>query len=227
MGISERREREKNERRKAILSCARELILLQGVDRVSMDDIARQAELSKATVYLYFPGKEVLFNEICEEAAKKFFERFKPLLENGLCGLKTLKYFWRNYVEMFGNFDEMIIIFKVRKFLYPGSSIFTLESENKSPYVDAILEAIRTVIEQCKLEGIFDPELDSSMARSLLLSTFASFVENSSKIPKEARESRAFIAEMTAVFQLLIRGFAKEGVDRNLLNIDPFSTTED
>ena len=46
MGITERREREKTERRRAILNCARELILLQGVDRVSMDDIARKAELS-------------------------------------------------------------------------------------------------------------------------------------------------------------------------------------
>jgi len=59
MGISERREREKTERRKAILDCARSLILSQGVQRVSMEDIARKAELSKATVYLYFSSKEL------------------------------------------------------------------------------------------------------------------------------------------------------------------------
>ena len=103
MGITERREREKIERRKAILNCARELILLQGVEQVSMDDIARKAELSKATLYLYFSGKEIIFNEICEEAAKGFLEHFKLFPENGVTGIKALKCFWRGYVERFGS----------------------------------------------------------------------------------------------------------------------------
>src|SRR5215510_9379694 len=102
MGISERREREKNERRRTILKCARELILLQGVERVSMEDIAKRAELSKATVYLYFSSKEVLLNEICEEAARIFLEHIRP--QNGgeapaarLTGFQALKYFWHGF----------------------------------------------------------------------------------------------------------------------------------
>jgi AcrR family transcriptional regulator len=219
MGINERREREKTERRKSILNCARELILLQGVDRVSMDDIARKAELSKATLYLYFPGKELIFNEICEESARVFLEHFKPLQETGLSGMETIRYFWRGYVELFGNFDEMLIIFKVRSFLNPGLPFVSMEEQSKSPNVDNILAIMKMLIDQCKAEGIFDPNLDAEMATRLLLSMFSNIINDTARLPTEARKSPALLKEMANVFQTIVYGFAREGISRSSLNI--------
>ena len=233
MGISERREREKIERRKAILHCAKELILSQGVERVSMEDIAQKAELSKATLYLYFSGKEVLLNEICEESAQVFLNHFRPLLETQLNGIETLKRFWRSYVELFGSSDDMIIIFKVRNYLNSWQPIVLRGEPGKSPYVEAILGALKGIIDQCKAEGVFDPGLDSTLASSLLLSMFTILVENAACIPagippsdesrmqmqREARKSPALIEEMTKAFQIIIRGFAREGIDRSCLDI--------
>jgi len=219
MGISERREREKTERRKEILSCARELILSNGVQKVSIEEIASKAELSKATVYLYFSSKEVLFNEICEDAARVFLGYLKPLLETGVSGMSALQLFWHGYEELFGSSDEMIIVFQVRNFLYPGMPIVSMEETSKSPNVDAILLAIMNMIEQCKTEGIFDPALDSAMATRLLLSMFSATMENAARLPKEARKSPHVINEMRNAFQIMIRGFAKEGMKRSNLNI--------
>ena len=219
MGIYERREREKAERRKAILSCARELILLQGVQRVNMEDIARRAELSKATVYLYFSSKDILLSEICEESARAFLEHFRPFMQTGLTGLKALKCFWRGYVELFGNSEEMLIVFQVRNFINSSLPIFPLKEQDKSPSVNAILEAMKALIDQCKDEGIFDPDLDSALATGLLLSMFSVIMENASRIPQEARKSPALVEEMTRVFQLILFGFAREGIDRSCLNI--------
>ena len=219
MGITERREREKVERRRTILNCARELILLQGVEHIGMEDIARKAELSKATIYLYFSSKEVLLNEICEEAAREFLGHCRPLLETGLTGIEALKCFWRGYVEMFGSSDEMIIIYKVRSYLAPGLSAFLLNEQSKSQPVDTILEAMKTIIDQCKTEGVFDPDLDSATATRLLLSTFSVIMEKAASMSVEARKSPAIIEEMTNNFQLIIRGFAKEGFERSRLDI--------
>ena len=219
MGITERREREKTERRRAILNCARELILLQGVDQVSMEDIARKAELSKATLYLYFSGKEVIFNEICEEAARFFLNHFKPLLENGVSAMESIRYFWRGYVELFGNFDEMLIVFKVRNFLNPGLPFVSIEEQSKSPNVDNILATMKTLIDQCKSEGIFDPNLDSEIATRLVLSMFSSTIDSTARLPLEARKSPALLKEMSKCFQILIYGFAREGIPRSSLNI--------
>jgi AcrR family transcriptional regulator len=219
MGISERREREKVERRRNILKCARELILLHGVHQVSMENIALKAELSKATVYLYFPSKNVLFNEICEEAAQVFLERLKPLLETGTGGIEALKCFWRGYVELFGSFDEMIIISQIRNFVSPGLPMVSSEERQNSSHVDAIIGTMRGIIEQCKTEGVFDPNLDINMATRLLLSLFSVNVETASRLPPEARKSPAVIEEMQNTFQIILRGFARDGIDRNCLDI--------
>jgi len=219
MGILERREREKSERRRAILNSARELILHQGVEHVSMDDIAQKAELSKATLYVYFPGKEIIFNEICEEAAREFLEQTKPAPESSHSGLEAMKYFWQDYLKLFGSLDEMVFIFKVRNYLNPGQPFVSMEEFGKSPNIDAILDSLKAIINQCKCEGYFDPALDSATATRLLLSLFANSVDHASRLPPEVRKSPALMNEMKKAFQIIIYGFAKEGTDRSLLDI--------
>jgi hypothetical protein len=120
---------------------------------------------------------------------------------------------------MFGNFDDMIIIFKVHSFLNPGLPFVSLDEQRKSPYVDAILMMVKNIIDQCKNEGIFDPALDSEVATRLLLSMFSNSVDNAARMPVEARKSPAIIEEMIRSLQIIIYGFAKEGIDRSCLDI--------
>ncbi|MEL6607898.1 MAG: TetR/AcrR family transcriptional regulator [Pseudomonadota bacterium] len=55
-----------------VVQGAREVFLATGFDRASVDDIARTAGVSKATLYSYFPDKRLLFVEVMErEAAAK------------------------------------------------------------------------------------------------------------------------------------------------------------
>lgn len=61
MGTAERREREKAERRAAILDVAERIFLDKGLDGTTMDDIASAAELSKGALYLYFRTKDELY----------------------------------------------------------------------------------------------------------------------------------------------------------------------
>jgi AcrR family transcriptional regulator len=221
--VSRSREREKTERRRAILGCARDLILSQGVERVSMEDIARKAELSKATLYLYFHGKELIFHEICEESARIFLDHFKSFLEAGYTGIKALKYFWSSYVKLFGNSDEMIMIFKVRNFLKPGLPFISLEEQSASS-VDAVLVTMKTIIDQCKSEGLFDPDLDSDLVTGLLLSLFSSFVDKAARMLTTAGDStgsrnrQAIIEEMAKNFRVILRGFARQGIDFTCLD---------
>lgn len=58
MGIAERREREKEQRRNMILDAAEKLYFSKGVEVTTMDDVAAEAELSKGTLYLYFKNKD-------------------------------------------------------------------------------------------------------------------------------------------------------------------------
>ncbi|MCL2411788.1 MAG: TetR/AcrR family transcriptional regulator [Treponema sp.] len=225
MGITERREREKTERRRAILNCAKELIFEHGVERIGMEDIARKAELSKATLYLYFSGKEILFSEICEESARAFLKQFKPYWESGLTGISALKRFWRSYVELFGDSNEIVIIFNIRNYLksWPNNdNAPDVNKQHKSHFVDAILDSMKTIIDQCKAEGTFDPDLDSALATRLILSVFSLILSDAVRTPFEPKNSEDIIREMTIALQIMLRGFAKEGVNRSLLDITNF-----
>ena len=54
-----------------VLDGARRIFLRDGFDGASVDDIAREAGVSKATLYSYFPDKRLLFTEICNSECRR------------------------------------------------------------------------------------------------------------------------------------------------------------
>ena len=62
-----------------VLQGAREVFMQDGFERASVDDIARVAGVSKATLYAYFPDKKILFFEVvrteCERQAELALDR--------------------------------------------------------------------------------------------------------------------------------------------------------
>ncbi len=58
-----------------VLEGAREVFLRSGFDGASVDDIARQARVSKATLYSYFPDKRLLFLEVARAECRAQAER--------------------------------------------------------------------------------------------------------------------------------------------------------
>lgn len=61
MGIQERKEREKERRRQQIVVAAKRVFSEKGFNKATMEDIAKEAELSPGTLYLYFKNKEELY----------------------------------------------------------------------------------------------------------------------------------------------------------------------
>ncbi|MBD0273866.1 MAG: TetR/AcrR family transcriptional regulator [Acetobacteraceae bacterium] len=68
---------------RAILDAAGELFLAQGFAAVSMDAVARQAGVSKATLYAYFPGKDALFAAIVAERCDRMAAEASALAGHG------------------------------------------------------------------------------------------------------------------------------------------------
>jgi AcrR family transcriptional regulator len=219
MGIVERREREKTERKAQIMRCAKDLILEKGAENVSVMDIAKRAELSKATLYLYFPSKDLLFMDICNVAAGQFIDYFRNRLCPGLTAIETIKLYWQCYLDMFGESDEMVIVFSMWQYLAPGYPFLSLEDAAKPLTILEFYADIRNMIAQGITEGIFDPAVDPTMIARTILSLFSRVVENTAKLPKDARNVRFIIDETTNLFQIIIRGIARDGLDRSLLNL--------
>src|SRR5271165_4750911 len=62
----------------SILAAAKRSFLAAGFGAVSMDAIAREAGVSKATVYAHFAGKEELFGAVIARECERYFARFSP-----------------------------------------------------------------------------------------------------------------------------------------------------
>jgi AcrR family transcriptional regulator len=77
MGVVERRERERQQRKKAILLCAWEVAEEAGWSRFSVERVAQRAELGRATVYSYFKSVIELVAAMGEDALDVLAERLK------------------------------------------------------------------------------------------------------------------------------------------------------
>lgn len=75
MGTSERKRREQERMRKAILDAALGLFARGGIKAVSMRNIAERIEYSPGTIYRYFDGKSAILRELRVGAFAEFFGR--------------------------------------------------------------------------------------------------------------------------------------------------------
>jgi AcrR family transcriptional regulator len=219
MGISERREREKAERKALIMTSAKELILEMGAEHVSMMDIAKKTELSKATLYLYFPSKELLFLDICNAAAVHFIEYFHARHRSGLTAIEAIKLFWQCYLDIFGKSDDMVIFFSLWQYLAPGDPFLSLANAGRPLTILEFYTAIRDMIAQGIAEGTFDAAADPALFARTILTLFSTVIESTARTPRSARNAQLLINELTQLFQILIRGIARDGLDRSLLDL--------
>jgi AcrR family transcriptional regulator len=90
LGIQERKDREKEQRRLDILNAAEKVFFSKGVRNATMDDVAEAAELSKGTLYLYYKNREELYLAITLRALDLLKARFREAAEKIGTGLQKV-----------------------------------------------------------------------------------------------------------------------------------------
>ena len=91
MGVAARREREKLERREAIVMAAEEVFRRRGLTDATMDEIAEAAEVSKGTLYLYFSGKDALMVELLDRYTKGALEELSAAADGADSGFSQIQ----------------------------------------------------------------------------------------------------------------------------------------
>ncbi|MBK6931604.1 MAG: TetR/AcrR family transcriptional regulator [Saprospirales bacterium] len=91
MGITQRKEREKEEMRQLILDAALRLFRERGYDGVSLRNIAEAIEYSPGTIYLYYRDKSEIFFALQFEAA--------AVKRDHLLSVANIKDPWERLVE--------------------------------------------------------------------------------------------------------------------------------
>ncbi|MFI5182798.1 MAG: TetR/AcrR family transcriptional regulator [Vicinamibacteria bacterium] len=77
MGVTERREREREEIRRKILDAARDLFATRGYDHVTMRAVAEAIEYSPTAIYHHFEDKDDLVRALCNEDFGRLLQAFR------------------------------------------------------------------------------------------------------------------------------------------------------
>jgi TetR/AcrR family transcriptional regulator len=101
MGLYERKEREKEQRRNSILDAAEKMFFSKGLENTTMDEVAEKAELSKGTLYLYFKNKNDLFHGVVARALDMLYNLFKTAKDKEKTGLGQIKAIGAAYYEFY------------------------------------------------------------------------------------------------------------------------------
>jgi AcrR family transcriptional regulator len=101
MGITERKEREKKQRVDAILEAAQHVLKQKGMEAATVNDVAKQAELGKGTLYLYFNSKEEILVALCSEALEELHDSFVKAAQKQKTGIEKVNALGYAYFDFY------------------------------------------------------------------------------------------------------------------------------
>jgi TetR/AcrR family transcriptional regulator len=148
MGITERKQREKEQRTKEIIDAAETLFFSREYDDVSMDEIANIAELNKATLYLYFKNKEALFSAIVLRGIRILNTMYRECMETqvpGMTKVALLEETYYRFTRQHPDYQRLIKYYGVERFNTenPGfAGILEEFSMSRNFWQDAVREGI-------------------------------------------------------------------------------------
>jgi TetR/AcrR family transcriptional regulator len=186
MGIADRRQREKEMRRTVILDAAERLFFSRGYEDVSMDEIAREVELNKATIYLYFKNKDTLFASIVLRGIRILQEKYLGCMEKTVPGVVKVALMGQAYYQFSQEYPDYQRIIQ-----FYGSERFSRENPCTAEIGNGY-GTCRMILRDAVKEGIDDgtirADLDPFLTSMYLMTSFMGILsmENKWKLVIEA-----------------------------------------
>lgn len=168
MGLEGRKRKEKEQRRRTILKAARKQFFERGFNPVTVASIARKAELSKGTIYLYFKSKEEIYAQILLSDIDKFHTMISSVFQEGKSASEMLVRFSDIYMDYLLADRELFRIL-MTFMLHTDSMDFSEEVNNDliratNSTIDVIERIFRYGID----EGEFPPDINVWQSRNAI-----------------------------------------------------------
>lgn len=176
-----------------------------------MDDIARDLELSKTTLYLYFKNKASLYFAVVTKGVVILRDTFKNAAQNETTGLGkiisiTLAFF--DYIKAYSDYYRLNLSARVPRFMnmLQNDDDDDTKIENAEEYVGLKTELLKILTEAISL-GIKDGTIRKDLDPIQTVMLLGSFIED--------------IVYLSPVNQLLLEtyGITEEGYIKHSTNV--------
>lgn len=218
MGVTERRQRERESRRELAIDAAMALYAEEGYHAITMEKIAERSEVSRAALYLYFKNKE----EIVLSAVASYTDYFASLLEEVYEKRESIKENLLDELwECFRTFYEKApVTFSAWQYLHQREMV-----ANLSPEFRDILQSMGTsvaslqhkIVEYAITEEIFIP-CDHRTLTEVIWSTFLGIIYTERSKNRLTRKNHMAVT-MDLAKQVLSRGVLNEYRKKKLGNV--------
>ncbi|MCH7743747.1 MAG: TetR/AcrR family transcriptional regulator [Proteobacteria bacterium] len=110
MGVQERRQREREARKDAVLDAAREILLEKGFRGTTTKGIAERCELSEATLFFYFSNKDEILVSLLFESIGFWAEGLDRITKSNASAENKLDQIWRFYEKVNDEHPEYYLL---------------------------------------------------------------------------------------------------------------------
>lgn len=207
MGIEERKERERKARIRQIQKAAEKVFLEKSFRAATIEDIAKEAELSPAAIYLFFKSKDDLYISLSLLSAESMLKEVKAICRNRqLEAEEKLLELKRVFLKKH-RFDPLI--FPHLLYVQTVSSIISGDTFKKLQDIARQLQrAVASIFEQGAKEGKFTNNNPIAQAE-IVWGLFTGLVswENSKKIFNPHKDHLETTLDLA--FEILCRGVAR------------------
>jgi AcrR family transcriptional regulator len=171
LGIHERKEREKEQRREDILDAAQRVFFEKGLAAATMDDIAETAELSKGTLYLYYKSKEDLYLTVMMRGMQLLYDAFSEVANSVSAPAHMLPRLFEAYLGFFNSHRDF---FRMMHYLQAPQFHKQISEDVKqscSVLNQRIWDLVNGMLQKCMDAGLLRKDLDPAQLGLILWSS--------------------------------------------------------
>jgi AcrR family transcriptional regulator len=195
----ERRQRNREEMKNAILEAARQVMREEGVAALNLQEVARRVGVRAPSLYEYFPGKMALYDALFRMGVRLFAERIRRFTEStdsfwarAQAGLENYMLFAQEYPELYQLVQERPV---------PGF----VPSEESMAESRRLLTMTDEIVEQGIERGSIALGITVSQARDLFLAMMhgltALHMANEPELPVGSGRFGSLIPAALALFR--------------------------
>ncbi|MDF2802606.1 MAG: putative TetR family transcriptional regulator [Anaerocolumna sp.] len=215
MGSLSRKEKEREIRRNDIIDAAERVFSEKGYDLSTVDDVAKEAEFSKRTLYVYFNSKEQLYFEIMIKGYRLMIMQLQE--EMPVCVKGNAKLRLKSMAEVLQKFKSQNPFYFSAIMEYENNEkdfqkgIRDVSKEECYEMGEKLLEILINIIEQGMEDGDFTTELQVKRTAMVLWSSLLGAFHTGEKKKNYLTNLVGVSPQelITATFELLMEGLKR------------------
>jgi AcrR family transcriptional regulator len=168
-----RKDREKLAKDEDILNAAEKIFGSTGVEGASMDEIAREAEFTRKTLYQHFGSKEELLSAVILRGFRQLLSSVKEGVDERASGFERLRAMGRVYYAFY---QEHNVFFHLINYSSRMKAIGKPEQRNAFEEIDKeLFQVIARAIKDGKADGSVRGDIDTVMGTSSVIFAITGF----------------------------------------------------